>query len=79
MKKRFFLTFPQQILGEPLIYTLSRDYDVIPNIQGASITKDQGMMALELDGEGGSIDRAVEYLRSRKVQVDAIPAEEAEE
>ncbi len=79
MKKRFFLTFPQQILGEPLIYTLGRDYDVIPNIQGASITKDQGMMALELDGEVGSIDRAVEYLRSRKVQVDAIPAEEAEE
>ena len=75
MKQRFFLTFPQEILGEPLIYTLSRDYDVIPNIQGASITKDKGMMAIELAGEEECIERAVTYLKSRDVKVDSIPPE----
>ncbi len=77
MKQRFFLSFPQQILGEPLIYTLTRDYDVMPNIQGASITDHTGMMALELTGESEAIDRAVEYLRSRDVVVDTIAPTES--
>jgi ABC-type methionine transport system ATPase subunit len=76
MKQRFFLTFPQQILGEPLIYTLTRDYDVVPNIQGASITEQTGMMALELTGEPDCIERAVAYLRSRNVAVDRIAPED---
>jgi len=75
MKQKLFLTFPQKILGEPLIYTLTRDYDVVPNIRGASITRDLGMMALELEGRPEDIDRAIEYLKSRNVQVDTIRPE----
>ena len=79
MKRRFFLSFPQQILGEPLIYTLTRDFDVIPNIQGASITDHTGMMALELSGESEAIGKAIEYLRSRNVVVDSIAPTETED
>ncbi len=30
MKRKLFLTFPQRILGEPLLYTLGRDFKVVP-------------------------------------------------
>lgn len=76
MKKRLFLTFPQKILGEPLIYTLGKDYDVIPNIQGATITAEQGIMALELEGAPQAIEAAVDFLRSKEVKVDTMMPEE---
>ena len=72
MSRKIFMTFPQQILGEPLIYTLSRDFNIVPNIQGATITDEVGMMALLLEGEGGDIDRALEFLRSRGVMVETV-------
>ena len=72
MKRKLFLTFPQIILGEPLIYTLGRDFRVIPNIQGASITKEIGLMALELEGDESELDRAVTYLQEKGVQVEVL-------
>ena len=72
MKQKLFLTFPQQVLNEPVIYMLGRDFNVVPNIRGATITDQVGMMALELDGEVDAIDRAVTFLRSRNVKVEVI-------
>ncbi|MCA8971526.1 MAG: NIL domain-containing protein [Planctomycetes bacterium] len=63
-------TFPAMILQEPLLYNLGRDFHVVPNIRGAEIGDDRGWMDLELEGDQGEIDRVVEYLRSRGVEVD---------
>ncbi len=73
MKSRLFLTFPQRILGEPLLYTLGKDFSVVPNIQGASITKDRGLMALELSGEEAEIQRAISYMKEKGVTVEVMP------
>ncbi len=72
MKRRLFLSFPQKILGEPLLYTLGRDFKVVPNIQGASISKDEALMALEMEGDPAELDRAVAYLRGVGVNVDVL-------
>ena len=72
MKQNLFLTFPQRVLNEPLIYVLGRDFKLVPNIRGASITDQHGMMALELVGEQEEIDRAVAFLRARDVQVELV-------
>lgn len=72
MKRKLFLTFPQKILGEPLLYTLGKDFRVIPNIQGASITKEIGLMALELEGDEAEVDRAVRFLSEKGVQVEVL-------
>lgn len=75
MNSRLFLTFPQRILGEPLLYTLGREFRVVPNIRGASITKDRGIMALDLEGEEAEVQRAVDYLRSKGVTVELLPGD----
>jgi ABC-type methionine transport system ATPase subunit len=72
MTRKIFMTFPQEVLGEPLIYTLARDYNVVPNIQGATITDEMGMMAMILEGEPDEIDRAVAYLKSKGVIIESI-------
>ena len=48
MSHKYFLTFPQDILDEPVLYTLGRDFQVVPNIRGASVSDDQALMAVEL-------------------------------
>jgi ABC-type methionine transport system ATPase subunit len=70
MKQQIFLTFPQQVLSEPLIYILGRDFSLVPNIKGAMITDQMGMMALEVDGAPEDIERAIQFLRERGVKVD---------
>jgi hypothetical protein len=70
MKQQLFLSFPQQVLNEPVIYLLGRDFRLVPNIKGAMITDQMGMMALELEGETAEIERAVAFLRERGVKVE---------
>ena len=62
-------TFPAQILQEPLLYNLGKDFSVVPNIRGADIGEERGWMDLELDGDAEEILRVIEYLRERGVEV----------
>lgn len=72
MKQKLFLTFPQEILEEPLLYTLGRDYHIIPNIQGASVTAEKGMMAVMLEGEEDEVERAISWLEGRGVLIERL-------
>lgn len=65
-------TFPKGLIREPLLYNLGKDFDVVPNIRGATISDDIGLVYLELEGSDHEIDRAVEYLHSRGVTIDAV-------
>lgn len=66
-------TFPKELIREPLLYVLGREFDVVPNIRGASISDDIGLVYLELQGAKGEVDKAVGFLKSRGVQVDDVP------
>lgn len=72
MSHKYFLTFPQEILDEPVLYTLGRDFNVVPNIRGASITDEQALMAVELAGEDDEVTRAVVWLKERGVHVEPL-------
>ena len=72
MKKNLNCTFPPETIGQPLLYNLSRDYRVVPNIRGASVTDDSGFLALELEGDEECIGRAIEYLRELGVNIEIV-------
>lgn len=65
-------TFPKDMIREPLLYNLGRDFRVIPNIRGATISDEIGLVYLELQGADPEIDRAVAYLTSRGVKIEAV-------
>lgn len=75
VKKRFYCTFPKEMIREPILYNLGKDFHVIPNIRGASISDDIGLVYLELEGEEAEIDRAIQYLIDRKVKIDPVIGE----
>lgn len=71
--RKFFCTFPQQLISEPIIsHTLGERFGVVPNIRAASITDTMALVAVEIEGEVEAIDRSVEYMRERGVKVEEI-------
>lgn len=71
--RKFFCTFPQQLISEPIIsHTLGEKFGVVPNIRAASITDTLAMVAVEIEGGEEAIAKAVEYLKERGVKVEEI-------
>jgi hypothetical protein len=50
VRKRVYLTFPRELVKEPMLCTLAKKFDVIFNIRGSTVTADMGLVALEIDG-----------------------------
>ena len=69
IKKTIRFEFNQEIVQTPLLYQLNREFDVVINIRGASITEEGGFMALELEGEDAEVERVVGYLQERGIEV----------
>ena len=59
---RLFVTFPEELVSKPMIYEVSRRFDVVPNIRRANVEAHSGWMILELDGAQDARDNAVAWL-----------------
>lgn len=68
-------TFAKDLIREPLLYNLGRDFKIIPNIRGASISDDLGLVYLELEGPEEEIQKAIDFLKSKGVTVDPVTGE----
>ncbi len=72
MNKRVKLTFPQHLIKEPVIFTMSKKCDVMPNIRRARVTETVGEMVLELEGTEENLEKGIQFLKSRGVDVEMI-------
>ena len=69
-KIEVILNFPQELLKEPIIYTLSQQFGVMTNIHLADIAEDRGWMVLELEGDEKQIDEGIAWMTGRGVRVE---------
>ncbi len=51
---------------------MSRKFDIIFNVRNANVTKDLGIIALELEGDRAVIKEAVKWMESHGVQVEPV-------
>ena len=72
MKKRIKLTFPQHLVKEPVIFTMAKKYDVMPNIRRARVTETVGEMVLELEGTKENLEKGIQSLRDQGINVELI-------
>jgi ABC-type methionine transport system ATPase subunit len=70
--KRVKLTFPQDLIKEPVVFTMARKYDVMPNIRRAKVTESVGEVVLELEGEENKLNEGIAYLKERGVKVESV-------
>lgn len=70
--KKIKLTFPQELIREPVIFTMARKFDVMPNIRRAKVTENVGEVVLELEGTDKNLEDGIAYLKERGVKVETV-------
>ena len=71
-KKMVHLIFPQKLIKKPLIYTMAKKYNVIPNIRRAKVTEKIGEVTLELSGTRENLEKARRYLERTGVKFEPV-------
>jgi ABC-type methionine transport system ATPase subunit len=72
---RIKLTFPQDLIKEPIIFTMAKKFDIMPNIRRAKVTESIGEVVLELEGTEKNLEGGVAYLKERGVKVETVEGE----
>lgn len=71
--KNIFLGFNADIVDEPIIYQLTKDFQLIPNVVKASVSPDkQGYVVLSVTGQKEDMQRAMDYLLGLGLQVNLL-------
>ena len=71
--RNVLLVFRPEIMYQPVIYRLAREYDLVFNILEAKILpRLEGRLILELRGPAESVQRGIAYLKSAGVVVTPI-------
>ena len=74
-KRQVMFTFPEELIREPIIYNLGRQFEVVTNIRRADISVHKGWVALELEGEEDEIQRGIRWVQEQGVRVDPVPGD----
>ena len=73
--RRIKLTFPQELIKDPVIFTMAKKFDVMPNIRRAKVTESVGEVVLELEGNEKNLENGIAYLKERGVKVEPVQGE----
>lgn len=71
-KRQLDLIFLEGLVKEPVIWEMSKKFDVIFNIRRARVTEAIGELIIELDGEDKILDSAVEWLKEKGIKVKPV-------
>lgn len=71
-KRRVRFTFPSDLITEPVIYQLGKEFEVVTNIRRASVDETSGWVVLELVGENDEIARGIAWVEAKGVRVDPV-------
>ena len=72
VRQRVYLTFPKELIKEPLLSLLSKQFDITFNIRGSTVTAEMGLVALEIDGKESEVSKAIGWLKGKGVTVEPI-------
>jgi len=71
-KRQVMFTFPEELIKEPIIYSLGHQFKVVTNIRRADISAAKGWVVLELEGEEEEIEQGIAWVTSKGVRVDPV-------
>ena len=77
-KRRAKFTFPTNLVTEPVIFELGRNFQLITNIRRADVREDVGWVILELEGNDGEIQKGLDWVTSMGVRIDLVSGDVVE-
>ena len=70
--KRVYLTYPANLIREPLVCRMYDELKVEFNLRTASVTDEIGIIGLELSGDTDKVELAIQFFREHGVRVEPI-------
>src|SRR3989338_9027916 len=77
VKKRVTLVFPQEQIKEPVVFTMAKKFDIMPNIRKARVTETVGEMMLEMEGTEKNLEQGIKFLESHGIKVEPVTGDSA--
>lgn len=77
-KIRLRLTFPEQLIRDPIIWRLSKQYDIITNIRRANVEEAMGWVVLEVEGAEEALEQGISWMSEIGVEVDRLDGDVVE-
>lgn len=72
VKRGIMFTFPPELIKEPIIYNLGKQFGVVTNIRRADVDGDRGWVVLEMEGKEKDIEQGIAWVTSKGVRVDPV-------
>ena len=72
VKRHVMFTYPPELIKEPIIHSLSQQFNIVTNIHIADISEDRGWVVLDLEGDEDAIEQALAWAISRGMRVDPV-------
>ncbi len=76
---RIRFTYPPDLVSQPVIYSMGKQFGLVTNIRRANLTRDRGWVILEIQGDSDDIERALAWAREQGVRVERVDPESAEQ
>ncbi len=70
--RKVWLTFPKSLVERPFIWEIGQKFEVVTNIRQASVSRDIGLVGLEISGEEEQVNKAIDFLSEAGVGVEPI-------
>jgi L-aspartate semialdehyde sulfurtransferase ferredoxin len=70
--RRVKLIYPARLVEEPILYQITRQFDIVTSVRRASLEEDGGVLELDLRGDDMIIDRALEWVRGLGIEVAQV-------
>ena len=72
VRRRVYLTFPTELIKQPVVCDMYDRYKVRFSIRTASVSEEIGIIGLELEGEDERVQAAMAFFRERGIRVEPI-------
>ncbi len=69
------LSYTPETITEPIIHTISQQFNLVTNIRQADLAEDRGWIIVEIDGAEKDIEDGIAWAISKGVRVDQITEE----
>ena len=74
-RQRMKLTYPPDLINQPLIYNMGKQFQVVTNIRRANVSGDRGWMILEITGTDDEIENALAWAKNQGVRIEPAESE----
>jgi hypothetical protein len=70
VKKRINFIIPEEMLLEPILYTVSQQYDLKVSIYNSDLIGGEGVMKLEFEGEEKQVEEGLAWAMERGIRIE---------